>query len=112
MTPPPRPRRSFLFSPGSNARALDKGRTLAADGLIFDLEDGVAPEAKDMARRQIAQAIDAGGYGRREMVVRINGLGTEWFEADIAAVAAMAADGDGSRAVLRFPPRSAPNPSP
>ena len=92
MTPPPRPRRSFLFSPGSNARALDKGRTLAADGLIFDLEDGVAPEAKEMARRQIAQAIDAGGYGRREMVVRINGLGTEWFEADIAAVAAMAAD--------------------
>jgi len=92
MTSPPRPRRSFLFSPGSNARALDKGRTLAADGLIFDLEDGVAPEAKEMARRQIAQAIDAGGYGRREMVVRINGLGTEWFEADIEAVAAMAAD--------------------
>ena len=92
MTSPPRPRRSFLFSPGSNARALDKGRTLAADGLIFDLEDGVAPAAKDMARRQIAQAIDAGGYGRREMVVRINGLGTEWFEADIEAVAAMAAD--------------------
>ena len=92
MTSPPRPRRSFLFSPGSNARALDKGRTLAADGLIFDLEDGVAPEAKDMARRQIAQAIDAGGYGRRELVVRINGAGTEWFEADIEAVAAMAAD--------------------
>ncbi len=92
MTSPPRPRRSFLFSPGSNARALDKGRTLAADGLIFDLEDGVAPVAKDMARRQIAQAIDAGGYGRRELVVRINGPGTEWFEADIEAVAAMAAD--------------------
>ena len=92
MTSPPRPRRSFLFSPGSNARALDKGRTLAADGLIFDLEDGVAPEAKEMARRQIAQAIDTGGYGRREMVVRINGLGTEWFEADIEAVAAIAAD--------------------
>ena len=92
MTSPPRPRRSFLFSPGSNARALEKGRTLAADGLIFDLEDGVAPEAKEMARRQIAQAIDTGGYGRREMVVRINGLGTEWFEADIEAVAAIAAD--------------------
>ncbi len=92
MTSPPRPRRSFLFSPGSNARALDKGRTLAADGLIFDLEDGVAPVAKDMARRHIAEAIAAGGYGRRELVVRINGPGTEWFEADIEAVAAMAAD--------------------
>ncbi len=92
MTSPPRPRRSFLFSPGSNARALDKGRTLAADGLIFDLEDGVAPVAKDMARRHIAEAIAAGGYGTRELVVRINGPGTEWFEADIEAVAAMAAD--------------------
>ena len=92
MTAPPRPRRSFLFSPGSNARALEKGRTLAADGLIFDLEDGVAPDAKDTARRQIADAISAGGYGGRELVVRINAPGTEWFEADIEAVAAMAAD--------------------
>ena len=92
MTAPPRPRRSFLFSPGSNARALEKGRTLAADGLIFDLEDGVASDAKDTARRQIADAISAGGYGGRELVVRINAPGTEWFEADIEAVAAMAAD--------------------
>jgi len=92
MTAPPRPRRSFLFSPGSNARALEKGRTLAADGLIFDLEDGVAPDAKDTARRQIADAISAGGYGGRELVVRINAPGTKWFEADIEAVAAMAAD--------------------
>ena len=92
MTAPPRPRRSYLFSPGSNARALDKGRTLAADGLIFDLEDGVAPEAKDTARRQIADAIGKGGYGGRELVVRINAPGTEWFEADITAVAVMGAD--------------------
>jgi citrate lyase subunit beta/citryl-CoA lyase len=92
MTAPPRPRRSYLFSPGSNARALEKGRTLAADGLIFDLEDGVAPEAKDTARRQIADAIGKGGYGGRELVVRINAPGTEWFEADITAVAVMGAD--------------------
>lgn len=83
-----RPRRSALYMPGSNARALDKARTLAADVVIMDLEDAVAPEAKDAARQQIAAALAAGGYGRRELVVRINGLGTPWFAADMAAALA------------------------
>jgi len=62
-----RPRRSVLFMPGSNARALDKARTLPADGLIFDLEDAVAPDAKTMAREQAAAALKLGGYGGREL---------------------------------------------
>ncbi len=87
-----RPRRSLLFMPGSNQRALDKGREVAADGLIMDLEDGVAPKAKEAARARIAAAIAGGGYGSRELVVRINGFGTEWFEDDIAALAKSGAD--------------------
>ncbi len=82
-----RPRRSVLYMPGSNARALDKARTLAADGLIFDLEDAVAPDAKETARRQVCEALAAGGYGRREILVRVNGLGTPWGHADVAAAA-------------------------
>ena len=61
-----RPRRSILYMPGSNARALEKGRTLAADGLIMDLEDAVAPDAKETARDQIRNAIKEGGYGKRD----------------------------------------------
>src|SRR5208337_3436913 len=81
-----RPRRSVLFMPGSNARALDKARALPADGLIFDLEDAVAPDAKTMAREQIAAALKLGGYGGRELIVRINGLGTPWgFDASAPA---------------------------
>jgi citrate lyase subunit beta/citryl-CoA lyase len=87
-----RPRRSLLFMPGSNPRALEKGKELAADGLIMDLEDGVAPEAKEEARARIVGAIAGGGYGRRELVVRINGLGTAWFEDDIRAMAKSGAD--------------------
>lgn len=87
-----RPRRSLLFMPGSNPRALEKGKELAADGLIMDLEDGVVPEAKQEARERIVAVIGAGGYGRRELVVRINGLGTPWFEDDIDAVATSGAD--------------------
>ncbi len=87
-----RPRRSALYMPGSNARALEKGRGLAADVLILDLEDAVAPDAKETARRQILEALAAGGYGQREILVRVNGLASEWGEADIAAMAKSGAD--------------------
>ena len=87
-----RPRRSALYMPGSNARALEKARSLAADAVILDLEDAVAPSAKEVARAQVAAAVSAGGFGRREVVVRINGLGTDWGRADIEAVAAAGAD--------------------
>ena len=87
-----RPRRSVLYMPGSNARALEKGRTLPADCLILDLEDAVAPDAKESARGQIRDALKAGGYGRRELIVRVNGLDTPWGRDDIAAVADFGAD--------------------
>ena len=82
-----RPRRSVLFMPGSNARALEKARTLPADALILDLEDAVAPEAKAAARAQVLAAVRAGGYGPREVIVRLNGPGTPWGADDLAAVA-------------------------
>lgn len=82
-----RPRRSVLYMPGSNARALEKARDIAADALILDLEDAVAPDAKEMARAQVCAAVKAGGYGRRELVIRTNGLDTPWFAADLAAAA-------------------------
>ena len=78
-----RPRRSVLYMPGSNARALEKAKTLAADALILDLEDAVAPEAKEAARDQVCAAVKAGGYGQREIVIRINGLDTPWGKADL-----------------------------
>lgn len=87
-----RPRRSLLYMPGSNARALEKARSLPADGLIFDLEDAVAPEAKASARAQVGAAIRAGGYGRREIVIRVNALATPWGHADLTAVAGAGAD--------------------
>ncbi len=92
MATPIRPRRSILYMPGSNGRALEKGRGLAADGLIFDLEDAVAPEAKDEARHRVCAEVAAGGYGRREVMVRVNGLATPWGQADVAAAAACGAD--------------------
>jgi citrate lyase subunit beta / citryl-CoA lyase len=82
-----RPKRSVLAMPGSNARALEKGKTLAADVLMFELEDGVAESAKDMARDQVAGAVKAGGYGTRQIVVRVNARGSQWYESDIAAIA-------------------------
>jgi len=82
-----RPRRSMLYMPGSNARALEKGRTLAADALILDIEDAVAPDAKALARGQIVEAVRAGGYGGREIVVRINPLDSTWGHDDLAAIA-------------------------
>jgi citrate lyase subunit beta/citryl-CoA lyase len=82
-----RPRRSALYTPGSNLRALEKGKTLPADVLIMDLEDAVAPEAKRDARIQVVNAVKAGGYGAREVVIRVNGLNTPWGYGDLAAVA-------------------------
>jgi citrate lyase subunit beta/citryl-CoA lyase len=87
-----RPRRSVLYMPGSNARALDKGRSLPADGLILDLEDAVAPDAKATARDQIGAAVKAGGYGRREIIIRVNGLDGPWGQADVAMAARSGAD--------------------
>ena len=87
-----RPRRSVLFMPGSNARALDKARTLPADALVLDLEDAVAPDMKAQARAQVVAAVRAGGYGRREIVVRVNALGTPWGRDDLAAAAEAGAD--------------------
>jgi citrate lyase subunit beta/citryl-CoA lyase len=78
--------------PGSNARALEKAQTLPADGLILDLEDAVAPDAKDAARAQVCAAARAGGYGAREVVIRVNGLATPWGHADLAAAAQAGAD--------------------
>jgi citrate lyase subunit beta/citryl-CoA lyase len=78
--------------PGSNARALEKARELPADALILDLEDAVAPDAKEIARRQVADAVAARGFGKREVIVRVNALSTEWGEADIAAAVACGPD--------------------
>ncbi len=80
-------KRSVLAMPGSNARALEKGKTLSADVLMFELEDGVAESAKAMAREQVVAAVKGGGYGDRQIVVRVNARGSEWYKADIAAVA-------------------------
>ena len=92
MSATARPRRSVLYMPGSNARALEKGRGLAADALILDLEDAVAPDAKVQARAQIVAALKAGGYGRREIIVRINPLESPWGHDDLAAMANSGAD--------------------
>jgi citrate lyase subunit beta/citryl-CoA lyase len=87
-----RPRRSVLYMPGSNARALEKAKTIAADALILDLEDAVAPEAKEIARAQVCAAVIGGGYGHRELVIRVNALDTPWGKADLEAAAAAAPD--------------------
>lgn len=88
-----RPRRSVLYMPGSNARALEKGRSLPADALILDLEDAVAPDAKTSARDTVRAALgERAAYGRRELVVRVNGLDTPWGRDDLAAAATMGAD--------------------
>jgi citrate lyase subunit beta / citryl-CoA lyase len=87
-----RPTRSALYLPGSNARALEKARTLAADVIIFDLEDAVAPEAKDTARAQVCAAVNDGGFGPRQLVIRVNALSTPWGQADIEAASKAAPD--------------------
>ena len=84
-----RPRRSVLYMPGSNARAMEKARTLPVDGVILDLEDAVAPDAKATARAQVTEAVRAGGFGHREVMIRVNGFDSPWFADDLdAAVAA------------------------
>lgn len=87
-----RPRRSALFIPGANERALEKGKTIAADVLILDLEDSVAPDRKDKAREVVAAMVGSLTTGRREIVVRINGLDTPWIARDVAAMAAAKPD--------------------
>jgi citrate lyase subunit beta / citryl-CoA lyase len=93
MTAAFRPRRSVLYMPGSNARALEKGRSLPADGLILDLEDAVSPDAKTTARGNIAGAVQAGGYGPREIIIRVNSLNTPWGYDDLVMAATSGADG-------------------
>jgi citrate lyase subunit beta/citryl-CoA lyase len=88
-----RPRRSVLYMPGSNTRAMEKGRSLPADALILDLEDAVAPDAKEQARANIKGALAQGGYGRREILVRVNALDTAWGKDDLAAMATAGSDG-------------------
>jgi citrate lyase subunit beta/citryl-CoA lyase len=87
-----RPRRSALYLPASNARAITKARTLPADVVVLDLEDAVAPEAKDEARAAAVAAVREGGWGRREVAIRANGLDTPWGAADLAAIAGSCAD--------------------
>ena len=94
-TPTPdalRPRRSVLYMPGANERALEKAATLPADALILDLEDAVAPDAKADARARVRDAVGEDRYGRREVAIRVNGLDTGWFRDDVAAVAAAGPD--------------------
>ena len=87
-----RPRRSVLYMPGANERALEKAKSLPADALILDLEDSVAPEAKERARQQVCAGVGRGGYGAREVVIRINALDTPWGRADLEAAARVPAD--------------------
>ena len=87
-----RPRRSVLYMPSSNERALEKAKTIPCDGLILDLEDAVAPDAKPAAREAACAAVQSGEYGRRELTIRINGADTEWHEADMAAACAAGPD--------------------
>lgn len=82
-----RPRRSVLYMPGSNQRAMEKAKGLAADSLVLDLEDAVAPDHKESARKLVVDAVIAGGFGKREMVIRVNGLDTQWAKDDVFAVA-------------------------
>jgi len=88
-----RPRRSILFMPATNARAIEKARGLDCDGVILDLEDAVPPDRKEEAREAARAAVEAGGWGHREVVIRINPSESEWGEADIAAVAAAGPEG-------------------
>src|SRR6185437_421709 len=88
-----RPRRSVLYVPAANSRALEKARGLDVDGIIFDLEDAVAPDAKLAARDAVAASLSAGGYGRREKLLRINALASPWGKDDLAVASRLALDG-------------------
>lgn len=87
-----RPRRSALYMPASNLKAIEKAKTLPCDAVILDLEDAVAPEAKETARQNAVDAVRAGDFGRRELIIRVNGLDTPWGEADLRAAAEAAPD--------------------
>ncbi|MDO9487568.1 MAG: aldolase/citrate lyase family protein, partial [Sphingomonadaceae bacterium] len=87
-----RPRRSVLYMPASNPRALEKARALDCDAVILDLEDAVAPDAKTSARSAAVAALKDGGFGHREMALRVNGFGTEWMADDFAAAVAARPD--------------------
>jgi citrate lyase subunit beta/citryl-CoA lyase len=87
-----RPRRSVLYMPGANERALKKAKDIPADALILDLEDAVAPDAKPDARERVCAAVTGGGYGNRELAIRANGIGTPWHDADLKAIAAAGPD--------------------
>ena len=87
-----RPRRSVLYMPGSNERALEKAKSIPCDGLILDLEDAVAPDAKPAAREAACAAAASGDYGRRELTIRVNGADTEWHADDLAAACAAGPD--------------------
>jgi len=82
-----RPRRSALYMPAANERALEKAKTISTDAIIFDLEDAVSPDAKDLARAQAVAAVNSGEYGKRELTIRCNALATPWGHADVAAAA-------------------------
>jgi len=87
-----RPRRSVLYMPGANERALEKAKGIPADALILDLEDAVAPDAKPEARARVCAAVASGEYGAKELAIRINGIGTQWHADDIAAAAVVGPD--------------------
>ncbi|WP_413205684.1 HpcH/HpaI aldolase/citrate lyase family protein [Rhodospirillum sp. A1_3_36] len=93
MVPTVRPRRSVLYMPGSNTRALEKAKTLAADGLILDLEDATAPETKVEARKTVCEVSAAKAYGKREVLIRTNSLTTEWGREDVIAATGSGCDG-------------------
>ena len=93
MTQKKSARRSCLYMPGSNERALEKAKGLSADTLIFDLEDAVKPDAKETARQLVCEAVKSRAYGNREIIVRVNGLDTPWGEEDLAAAVAAGPDG-------------------
>jgi len=87
-----RPRRSVLYMPGANERALEKAKGIDADALILDLEDSVSPDAKDQGRANVVAAVRSGEYGHRELAIRVNAIGTQWHDADVAAAAAAGPD--------------------
>lgn len=92
MTTEIRPRRSALYLPGANQRALEKAKSIDADALIFDLEDSVVPDAKEQGRANVCAAVQSGEYGHRELAIRVNAIGTRWHDDDIAAAAAAGPD--------------------
>ncbi len=88
-----RPRRSVLYMPGANDKALEKAKSLPTDAIIFDTEDSVAPDMKTVAREKVAAAVGSGEYGSRELTIRVNSIETEWHEADVRSAAAAGPSG-------------------